>query len=120
MAFSWKFLQIFLAFYVASGECRLSIETSMSTVYNPTYYVSKLINDWNQKYDDVSQVAVFDIGRKSDVTTRAVKLIAKDHPVIFVGIKKCPKMVKRDSNFVLIITDTFLVSALNFACNLKI
>lgn len=110
MTFSWKFLQIFLVLFAAVGDCRLLYKTSLTSLSDPFFYVSELINDWDEKKNDISQVMVFDIGKKSDIAKSAMQLIAKDHPVVIADYKKCLKVGKRDSNFIVIVTDTFFVS----------
>lgn len=69
--------------------------------------VSGLIQDWNEKHHEVSDVVVINSDKKSVLTNAIVEALPKDNSVLVVDPEKCSILGDRKVHFVVILTEKF-------------
>ena len=99
------FLVIFLP-EVLSGALEPE-KTFLTQSHSPLFYLSRLIEDWNQKHPEISNIVVFNIGQNKETLENVLKIIPKDNPVVITDPKQCKICEHQKAAFVIFVTKDF-------------
>jgi hypothetical protein len=114
-----KLFVLISSYLIVSGSAEISKifrnqQTALAVSNSPLYYVYGLLSNWNEKHKEVSDVVVFNIGKKSDLSEKIAKIIPKRNSVTIVDPSQCNQIEKREAAFIIITLDVYdAVSELN-------
>lgn len=109
-----KFLA-FLAFLnvpVNSKSLNSIVQEQKNPIKGPEFYVASLINDWNRKNRDESEIVVFNIGIENETLDKIVLAISKlGSPFLQCNLLQQPRHCERfkikSSAFIIITSNIF-------------
>jgi hypothetical protein len=77
----------------------------LSNSHSPLFYISGLVEDWNRKHSETSDVVVITVGKKSEMTENVLRVIPNENAVVSISPEQCRSLSPRKAAFIVVLAD---------------